>query len=65
MEWFNQVDATSRADIRELAEGLGARLDAKLDHLRSEMIKWMFIFWTGSVVTTTVLVLAVASALRR
>ena len=84
MEWFNQVDATNRSDLKDLAQtiaaGFDAKLDAKLDQLRaefraelhrevgalrSELIKWMFVFWTGSVVTTTVLVLAVVSALRR
>jgi hypothetical protein len=26
-----------------------ARMDAKLDALRTELIKWMFLFWIGSV----------------
>jgi DNA anti-recombination protein RmuC len=112
--WFNQVDATYRADLRELIDvhfarfdakleqrlaettarldaridSLEARLDAKIDRvaneldakidrvanelnakidraanelnakidrtiadLRAELIKWMFLFWVGSVVT--------------
>lgn len=32
--------------------------------LRSELIKWMFIFWTGSAVTTAGLVLVVVGLLR-
>jgi len=31
VEWFNQVDSTSRADIRELNELNVARSDAKLE----------------------------------
>ena len=91
VEWFNQVDAANRSDLKDLAHTIAAGLDAKHDQfraevrqelaeiraefrtelhrevgaLRSELIKWMFVFWTGSVVTTTVLVLAVVSALRR
>jgi hypothetical protein len=49
VEWFNQVDATYRADLRELNELNFARfegkLDAKLADLRSELLKWMFLFW--------------------
>lgn len=86
VEWFNQVDATYRADLRELNEANFARFDAKLDQrvaelrgemqtgfaqlrpemsaLRSELIKWMFIFWTGSAVTAAGLVLVVVGLLR-
>lgn len=49
VEWFNQVDATYRADLRELNElnfaRFEAKLDAKLADLRSELLKWMFLFW--------------------
>ena len=45
MEWFNSVDATYRADLRELNELNSARLDAKLVGLKSELLKWMFLFW--------------------
>ena len=41
MEWFNQMDATYRADLRELNEMNWARFDAKLEQrvseIRSEM----------------------------
>ena len=79
VDWFNQVDATYRSDLRQLNEQnfgrfdakleqrievLRAQLDAKIDELRahfdakldsrieaakSELIKWMFVFWTGAV----------------
>ena len=56
VEWFNQVDTTYRADLRELnefnfarfdakLETLEARIDVKLAALRSELLKWMFLFW--------------------
>lgn len=49
VEWFNQVDATYRADLRELNELNYARFEAtvnsKLADLRSELLKWMFLFW--------------------
>lgn len=87
-EWFNDVDTTYRADLRELNELNFARFDAKveqrfaqadarleqrlaqvdqriagvevrleqritgvevkLEAMKSELIKWMFLFWTGS-----------------
>jgi len=99
VDWFNQVDATYRTDLRELNELNFARFDAKLEQrlaqvdakleqrlaqveakmeqrfaqadakleqrfaqadanwerriaqLRVDLIKWMFIFWTGTTVT--------------
>jgi hypothetical protein len=56
LNWFNDVDATYRADLRELNELNFARFDAKLDQriaeirrdlseLKSELLKWMFLFW--------------------
>lgn len=87
VDWFNQVDATYRADLRQLNELNFARFDAKLEQrasqlqsmieqrtsqleskfeqrisqleskleakigaLRAELIKWMFIFWAGTVI---------------
>ncbi len=92
VEWFNQVDATYREDLRELnernfarfrgeMEGGFARFDAKLEQriaelraelrseiaalraefkgnlqsglagLKTELVKWMFLFWVGTAVT--------------
>ena len=56
VEWFNQVDATYRADLRELNDLNFARFEAKLGQfeshlevklaaLRTELLKWMFLFW--------------------
>jgi hypothetical protein len=93
VEWFNQVDATYRADLRELNELNFARFDAKLEQriaqldakleqrtaeLRAEfregmaaletklerritdVIKWMFVFWIGTVGPLAGLILALA-----
>ena len=97
MDWFNQVDATYRSDLRELNESNFQRFDAKLEQrlaqqdarwerrcaqleakleqrfaqqevrwerriveldakwekqigsLKAELIKWMFLFWVGTV----------------
>jgi hypothetical protein len=66
VEWFNQVDATYRSDLRELNELNFARFDAKLAQrlaeldarweqrtgsLKAELIKWMFVFWAGTTLT--------------
>jgi hypothetical protein len=56
VEYLNTVDATSRADLKEVMDLNFARFAAKLDQaraevrsdmatLRAEMIKWMFLFW--------------------
>jgi len=37
VEWFNQVDATYRADLRELNELNFARFDAKLEQGMAEL----------------------------
>ncbi|PYP40148.1 MAG: hypothetical protein DMD43_09060 [Gemmatimonadetes bacterium] len=69
VEWFNQVDATYRGELRELNELNFARFDAKLEQRvaelrremadqRTDLIKWMFIFWVGTVVPLAGLILA-------
>ena len=87
VDWFNQVDATYRSDLRELNEVNFARFDAKLEQrlaevtaelrtelrteirdlrvemrdMKVELIKWMFVFSTG----TTFTVLGVTFAMLR
>jgi len=62
VEWFNAVDATYRSDLRELNELNFARFEAKLvselGRLETRMavfeariIRWMFLFWVGTVGT--------------
>jgi len=70
VDWFNDVDATYRADLREMNELNFARFDAKveqrfaeaearLEHrlgaLKFDLIKWMFVFWTGAAVANLLL----------
>ena len=62
VEWFNQVDATYRSELREanelnwarfeskLAQGL-AEVRADLARLETKVIRWMFLFWVGTLGT--------------
>jgi hypothetical protein len=49
VNWFNQVDETYHADLRELNELNFARFDAKMEQrlaqVKSDLVKWMFAFW--------------------
>jgi len=69
VEWFNQVDFTYRTELRELNEvnfaRFEAKLDAKLADLRSELLKWMFLFWVGNMATTVGVAVAVIGLLKR
>ena len=66
VEWFNQVDATYRFDLRELNDLNWSRFEAKLDQriaevradlraavpqLETKLIRWMFLFWVGTLGT--------------
>lgn len=62
VDWFNAVDATYQTQSKETNElnweRFKAHLDAGLAGLRTEMagmradlIKWMFVFWGGNVIT--------------
>ena len=74
VDWFNQVDATYKSDLRELNELNFARfetrlegeiaqavaqLEARMAAFEARVIKWMFLFWVGQAVTTVGLVLGV------
>ncbi len=52
VNWFNAVDATYRTDLRELNELNFARFDAKLEQrlaqVKSDLVKWMFVFWAST-----------------
>ena|SRR5438045_3965074 len=80
VEWFNQVDATYRTDLRELNELNFARFDAKLEQrvaelsgeirvglqtLETKLIRWMFLFWIGQAATTVGLVFGVVKLVGR
>ena len=81
VEWFNQVDATYKSEVREHTELLVARFDAKLEQrlaefrgdirsemhagfatvsreiaaVRSDLMKWSFVFWVGAVAAIAML----------
>jgi len=54
MNWFNQVDESYHADLRELNELNFARFDAKLEQrlaqVKSDLVKWMFAFWAPTAI---------------
>jgi hypothetical protein len=67
VDWFNAVETTYKADLRDLIEVQAQRFDARLEHrlaetradlraemadLRADLIKWMFLFWLGTVGVT-------------
>ncbi|HEV8148898.1 MAG TPA: hypothetical protein VGP61_01805 [Gemmatimonadales bacterium] len=67
--WWEEAATVNRAAVREVADLYYARFDARLEkglaEVRSEManqradlIKWMFIFWVGTVVPLGGLVIA-------
>ena len=59
VEWFNQVDASYRSELREtndlnwacfesrLAQGI-AEVRADLARLETKVIRWMFVFWAAT-----------------
>ena len=66
MEWFNQVDATYRSELREINELNWTRFEAKLEQrmaelradlarLETKLIRWMFLFWVGTLGTLAAL----------
>ena len=59
------MDLTYRTELRDLNDMNFARLEAKLADLRSELIKWMFLFWVGNVATTIGVAVAVIGLARR
>ena len=73
VDWFNAVDATYRADLRDLNELNFARFDAKLEQclaefdaklrteiaaLRTELVRRMFAFWVTNFITIAGLLIA-------
>jgi hypothetical protein len=62
VDWFNAVDSTYRADLRELNELNFARFDAKLEQrlaeLRIDLVRWMFGFWATTMLAQAGLAIA-------
>jgi hypothetical protein len=66
VNWFNQVDATYRTELRDLNElnfaRFQARLDGAFDRIEARMsafeariVRWMFLFWVGALGTVIAL----------
>lgn len=62
VDWFNRVDDTYRSEFRELFAAHFRAFDAKLDQrtaelreeiarLETRLIRWMFLFWVGTLGT--------------
>ena len=55
VEWLNTVDMSYRQEFKDLFEAhfgrLESRMDAKLERLKSELLRWMFLFWVGTMGT--------------
>src|SRR6059058_2489322 len=76
VEWFNQVDATYRGDLRELNELNFGRFDAKVDQrmaelrkdladMKSDLVRWMFMFWAPTALGVVGTALSVVALLLR
>ena len=52
---LNDVDATFKAELREQNDRnltlFDAKLEQRLAELKAELVKWMFLFWLGTVAT--------------
>lgn len=61
VDWFNAVDATYKAELRELNELNFARFEAKLEQrlaeLEARLLKWMFAFWAPTAIGVVALLL--------
>ena len=66
VERFNAVDATYRSDLRELNDlnwarfeaklvGEIGRIDTRMATFETRVIKWMFLFWVGTIGTLVAL----------
>jgi hypothetical protein len=64
VDWFNAVDAMYKSELKETNDlnwerfkdhldsrlkYMDAHLDSRLDRLRADLMKWMFIYWSGTV----------------
>ena len=62
--WWQETAKVNRAEIREVSDLYFARFEARLEkglaEVRAELIKWMFIFWAGTVVPLAGLIVALS-----
>ena len=68
VDWFNAVDTDYKADLKEMNERnwerFRAELQSGLASQRAELIKWMFIFWSGTVVPVVGVLIAVIALIK-
>ena len=61
VEWFNAVDTTYRAELREQNELNFSRFDARLEQrmaeLKTDLVRWMFAFWAPTALAIVALLL--------
>jgi hypothetical protein len=48
---IGQVETSLRSEFNQGLAGLRSDLDVGLERLRSDLLKWMFLFWTGTALT--------------
>jgi hypothetical protein len=69
--WWQETARVSRAEIREVADLYFSRFEARLEKglaevraemagQRADLIKWMFIFWAGTVIPLAGLAIALS-----
>lgn len=53
VDWFNAVDATYKSELKDVNDLNWERfkhyMDSRLNELRADLMKWMFIYWSGTV----------------
>jgi hypothetical protein len=53
VDWFNAVDATYKSELKEINqlnwERFKATLHEEISSLRADLMKWMFLYWSGTV----------------
>jgi hypothetical protein len=68
VDWFNQVDAQYKSELKDLADIYYGRFRAEfrseLSSLRADLLKWMFVFWTGNILASAGLIFAVFKAFK-
>jgi hypothetical protein len=71
VDWFNAVDSTYQQQLRELNDLNWLRFKAEMDarfaqfelrfaDMKSDLMKWMFIYWSGTVLSLGALMIALA-----
>lgn len=62
LAWWDESATVNRAAIREVADlyfdRFNDRLEKRLAEQRADLLKWMFIFWVGTVVPLAGLMIA-------